>query len=155
MCVCDAAGRQARRVEKEIVVAGTNKMLGGGGFHHVAIRVSDFDASVKFYTQTLGFRPATGWGEGDKRAVMLDTGDGNYLEVFAGGTTEPKPEGTILHIAFRTADVDAAIARVRSAGMEITTEPKSVEIPSQPPLPIRLAFFKGPDGEVVELFQLR
>ena len=64
---------------------GSNSKIGGGGFHHVAIRVYDFDATVRFYTEVLGFTDKVRWGEGDNRAIMLDTGDGNYLEVFAGG----------------------------------------------------------------------
>lgn len=131
-----------------------NQTIGGGGFHHVAIRVHDFEASIRFYTQAIGFKEKICWGEGDKRGIMLDTGDGNYLEIFAGGTKEPKPEGAILHFAFRTDNADAAIERARAAGMEVTVEPKTVDLQSTPgPTPIRIAFFKGPDGEVVEFFQ--
>ena len=36
-------------------MAGNNASIGGGGFHHVAIRAHDFDASVKFYSEALGF----------------------------------------------------------------------------------------------------
>ena len=135
-------------------MAGSNAAIGGGGFHHVAIRAHDFDASVRFYTAALGFRERIAWGEGDKRAVMLDTGDGNYLEVFAGGKAGAKPEGAILHLAIRTADCDAALARARAAGAQVTMEPAAIDIPSRPgPTPVRIAFFKGPDGEVIELFQ--
>jgi glyoxylase I family protein len=134
-------------------MAGQNKTIGGGGFHHVAIRSRDFDASVRFYTQALGFVEKIRWGEGPKRAIMLDTGDGNYLEIFANGSAEPKPEGAIIHFAIRTDNVDAAVERARSAGAEVTIEPKDVLIQSTPqPTPVRLAFCKGPDGEVIEWF---
>ena len=134
---------------------GHNAAIHGGGFHHVAIRVHDFDASVRFYTEALGFTERIRWGEGEKRACMLDTGDGNYLEVFAGGPAAPKPEGTIFHFALRTSDVDAAIERARGAGAEVTTEPTSLEIQSDPPQPVRLAFCKGPDGELIEFMDAR
>src|SRR5829696_4145833 len=88
---------------------GTNATIGGGGFHHVAVRVPDWDAAITFYKDVLGFKERIAWGEGDKRAVMLDVGDGAYLEVFAGGTTPPEEDGPILHIAFRTDNVDAVI----------------------------------------------
>ena len=133
---------------------GTNEALTGGGFHHVAVRVADWDAAMRFYKEGLGFTERISWGEGDKRAAMLDTGDGNYLEVFAGGTSASRPEGAMLHVALRTNDCDAAIARVRAAGGEITAEPKDVTIPSRPaPTPARIAFCRGPAGEVIEFFQ--
>lgn len=134
-------------------MAGTNKKIGGGGFHHIAMRVKDFDASVRFYTEGLGCVPTLAWGQGEKRAVMLDTGDGGCVELFAGGTPEPKPEGQLLHFALRTGDCDAATAQARQAGAEITMEPKTVEIPSQPMTPVRISFCKGPDGEIIEFFQ--
>jgi glyoxylase I family protein len=38
--------------------------------------------------------------------------------------------------------------------MEVTIETKTITIPSTPqPTPITIAFFKGPDGEVIELFE--
>jgi glyoxylase I family protein len=134
----------------------SNTALPGCGFHHVAIRAWDFDRSVAFYTEVLGFRHKIGWGEKPGRAVMLDTGDGNYLEIFEGKTTEGhKPEGAILHFALRVDDCDAALERARAAGALVTMEAKDVSIPSSPtgPTPVRIAFIKGPDGETIEFFQ--
>jgi glyoxylase I family protein len=107
-----------------------NTTIGGGGFHHVAIRAYDWDKSVKFYMEALGFEEKIRWGEGPERGIMLDTGDGNYLEIFANGSGEPKPEGCIIHFALRTDDCDAAVERARAAGAVITTEPKDVVIQS-------------------------
>ena len=144
---------------------GTNVAIAGGGFHHVAIRVFDFDASLKFYTDGLGFRRRYGWGadgraqgERDTRAAMLDTGDGNYLELFAGGTRpygSAPPEELLLHVAFRTTDTDAATERARNAGAVVTQEPKSV-VPShaeEPAQTFRISFVRGLDGELIEFFQ--
>lgn len=131
---------------------GNNKTIGGGGFHHLAIRVKDFDKSVKFYTLGLGFREVMSWGEGDKRATMLDTGDGSCMEIFAGGGG-PKPIGIVEHFALNTTNCDAALERARAAGAVVTKEPFSLAIPSTPPVPVRIAFCDGPDGEVIEFFQ--
>lgn len=127
------------------------------GFHHVAIRARDFDKSRQFYVEALGFREKIRWGEAPKRAVMLDAGAGDYVEIFERPHQGPAPEGEepiILHFALRTDDTDAAIAQARAAGAVVTVEPKDVTIASTPgPTPVRLAFCKGPDGEVIEFFQ--
>ncbi|WP_005036720.1 VOC family protein [Holophaga foetida] len=126
---------------------------GIAGFHHVAIRVSDFDRSLAFYTTVLGFPLARTWGEGEGRGALLDAGSGNYLEVFAGGTPPLKPEAHWFHLALRSRDCAGLLERVRAAGAPVTVEPKDIVIPSAPPLPARIAFFTGPDGESIELFQ--
>jgi glyoxylase I family protein len=128
------------------------------GFHHAALRARDFDASVTFYREGLGMTPAIAWGQGDSRAVMLDTGNGNHLEVFAGGAAHPtrspgESEPPLLHIAFRTRSCDASFARARAAGAVVVAEPKTVTIPSDPPTTVRIAFCTGPDGETIEFFQ--
>ena len=133
---------------------GTNTKLAGGGFHHVAMKVRDFDKSVAFYIEGLGFAPAKVWGKSGNRAMMMDTGDGSYLEIFEGRTGETG-DGAVLHFALRTGDCDAAMEAVRKTGAEVTVEPKDVDIASNPVFPVRIAFFKGPDGEIVELFQER
>ena len=87
---------------------------------------------------------------------MLDTGDGNYLENDEDPDFHPTPDGAILHLALRTADTDATLARVRAAGMKVTMEPKAVAIQTTNgfgPVPIRIAFFAGPGGEIIESFQ--
>ena len=64
-----------------------NSIIHGASFHHVALKVNDFDASLAFY-KALGFEVFKYWGEGDSRAAMLDIGSGEYFEVFAGGSNE-------------------------------------------------------------------
>jgi catechol 2,3-dioxygenase-like lactoylglutathione lyase family enzyme len=133
-----------------------NPVLGGGGFHHVAIKTRDWDRTMKFYQDTLGFRVKIGWNAAPKRAIMLDTGDGNYLEVFEDLAFAPPPGGSIVHIALRTTRLDAVMEAVRATGAKITMEPKDVAIAVTTgggPVPARLGFFEGPSGEVVELFQ--
>lgn len=133
----------------------TNTLLGGGGFHHVALRVVDFDLSVRFY-RDLGFVPVRDWGESPKRAAMLDSGDGTVIEIFEGGSPDTPSEGRIIHFALRTSDCDAAQALAISAGAVETMAPKDVTIPSRPaPLDVRISFVKSPSGELIEFFQER
>jgi glyoxylase I family protein len=136
-------------------MSGNNEKIGGVGFHHLAMRVGDFDKSIKFYTEGLGFKKYIAWGEGNSRAVMLDTGDGNYFEIFAGSSEGEKPEGAFIHVALRTDNCELALKNAVDAGAVVTIEPKDVTISSEPPTPARIAFCKGPDGEVIEFFQHR
>ena len=57
--------------------------MSASGFHHVAIRAVDFDATVQFYTQGLGFKVHYGFSVPGRidRAVFLDAGDGRFVEV--------------------------------------------------------------------------
>ena len=130
------------------------------GLHHVAMRVADFDRSLAFYT-ALGMTTELAWGaknaDGDSRAVMLGCGRGAHLELFAGGAADAKPEGSWIHVALETADCDAAWARALAAGAKPQSE-KPIEADIKgvgtPSARVRIAFCYGPDGEVVEFFQV-
>ena len=133
-----------------------NPILGSGGFHHVCVKTRDWDRTLRFYRETLGCTEKIAWRAAPERAVMLDTGDGNYLEVFEDLAYTPTPNGAVLHFALRTTRLDEVAARVRAAGMKITMEPKGVTIATTNgvgPVPIRIFFCEGPSGEVIEFFQ--
>ncbi len=124
------------------------------GFHHAALKVANFEAVVEFYKKGLGLTEKISWGEGNGRGCMLDCGNGNYMEIFAGGKSGAVPEGAVLHLALRTDDPDAALAQAVAAGAVVTVAPKDVTIPSTPqPTPIRIAFCRGLAGEIIEFFK--
>ena len=125
------------------------------GIHHVSLKakgIEAFEKTVSFYRDILGLSVAKEWGRSpEDRAVMLDTGAG-YIEIFSNAP-DVLPGGTIRHIALDVTDTDAVIAAVRDAGYRITTEPTDIVIPSSEPCPARIAFFIGPLGEEIEIFQ--
>ena len=131
----------------------SNTKIENVGIHHIALAVSDFEASMKFYTEGLGFTQTAAWGEGDDRAAMLDIGNGICFELFANGTAEPQANEKFVHIAFATSDPDSAYKNALAAGAAVHMEPKDVTIASEPPMPVRIAFVKGPDGEILEFFK--
>ncbi len=127
------------------------------GFHHVAIHARDYDKSHAFYTDVLGFTPKIAWLHEGLRATMLDVGDGNYLEIFEKPSAPaPDPNQQIIHFALRTDDPDGVLQRARDTGCEVTMEPTDIDIDTTlgpNPVPIRICFFNGPDGESIELFK--
>ncbi len=138
----------------------------GNGFHHVAVRAIDFDATLRFYVEGLGFRvhfPFSVTGRID-RAAFLDAGDGRYVEVFGQGSQiqsegrrrhpdEERTEGALLHFCLRAADTDASYARAISAGGVSRVEPVTRRLSEDPVVEVRIAFVTGPNGEVIEFLQ--
>lgn len=123
------------------------------GLHHIAMNVTDIERSIGFYRDAFGFTQIRRWGDAT-RAAMLDMGDGAILELFERPEAV-RLDGHLVHIALRSADVDADYARALGAGAGEITAPKDVDIPAERPFPVRIAFVKGPDGEPVELFAER
>lgn len=127
------------------------------GIHHVALTPTpaNYDKTVHFYTAVLGMEPVRSWGEGDHRAVMVSTGDNSVMEIMSTGKSDVLPEGPYPHVAFETDAVDELVELVRKEGYEITTEPKDVDIPAEPVYAVRVAFCKGPAGEIIEFFHVK
>jgi len=132
-----------------------NKAIPGLGSHHIAVQTTDYEASVAFYTDVMGMTEVVEFETGGRRAVMLDIGDGSHMELFEPiPGTQPSDDATgdiVFHFALQTTDIEAALERVRAAGMEITVELRTANLG---PLSVSLAFFKGPSGEVVEFMQV-
>ena len=141
-------------------------LTSGNCFHHVAIRAVDFDATVKFYTEGLGFKlhfPFSVPGRID-RAAFLDAGDGRFVEVFGQDSNvqsegrrrqpgEERTEGALLHFCLRAADTDASYARAIAAGASPRVEPVTRRLSEDPLVEVRIAFVTGPNGEVIEFLQ--
>ncbi len=136
------------------------------GFHHVAIRAVDFDATIKFYTDGLGFKVHYGFSVPGRidRAAFLDAGDGRYVEVFGSGSTvqaegrrrrpdEEPTEGALLHFCLRVADVAASYARALAAGAVSRIEPRTAQLNGEQPAEVQIAFVTGPNGEVIEFLK--
>ena len=119
------------------------------GMHHVSMKCADkvlFEKAVAFYKEILGFCEERRWAEG----VMLKEGNAR-LEIFCNGEGI-REQGAIRHFALETKNVDELAAKVKAAGYEVFIEPKNITIESEPQFHARMAFFYGPLGEQVELF---
>ena len=130
-----------------------NEIIKGMGFDHVALKAVNFEESLKFFTEGLGMKFYTQWGEGDGRIAMLDLGDGGILELFAGGAEGPNTN--YIHFAMKVDDVDAAYATAIAAGAKPKSAPKVVPLQSAPvKLTLNCGFVYGPSGEELEFFRI-
>ena len=131
----------------------SNKIIHGMGFHHIALKVKDFEKSLAMY-QALGMEEIVRWGEGKSEIAMLDIGDGGRIELFACGGDEYAVNGKWQHFAMRVDDVEQAYAVALQAGFLPKIAPKIVPLESKPEkISIQIAFVLGADGEEVEFFK--
>ena len=138
-------------------IGNTNTQIPGCGTHHIAVQTSDWDAALRLYQDVLGMPVIARFGTPEREIILVDTGDGSHIELFQPTAGPPKTratsqDDTIFHFALAATDARAAIERVRAAGYEVTVEPKDVKLDT---LDVTVAFFKGPNGEVIEFFELR
>ena len=133
----------------------SNEVIKNAKFHHVAISSFCFDESVEFY-EKLGFKKVSSWGEGEKRGILMDIGDGGFFEIFANGSERPETDPKYVHLAIGTTDTDTAYKAAVAAGGKPKIEPYDHVIPAKPePIKVRLAFLWGPSGELIEFFAYR
>ncbi|MBN1563667.1 MAG: VOC family protein [Anaerolineae bacterium] len=133
-----------------------NTIIPGCGTHHIAIQARDLDESLKLYRDVLGMPVVAEFGSPERKIMLLDTGDGSHIELFQPTAATPQPGSAapndpVLHFALATTDTRAVTEIVREAGYTITVEPKDVDLGA---LQVTIAFFEGPSGEVIELFQV-
>lgn len=119
------------------------------GIHHVSMRCRDtelFAETKHFYRDVLGLEISREWEKG----FMAETGN-CWIEIMLGGKISEET-GIIRHFAFFTDTPDELIETVRNAGYEIMEEPHDICIHSDPKIPARIAFCRGPLGEEIEFF---
>lgn len=130
-----------------------NNVIKGCGLHHIALQTQNWDASLRLYRDTLGMKEVARFGTPEAPIALFDMGDGTHMELFAPKTdtaTNAPANQPIIHMALATTDTRASLERVKEAGYEITVEPKDVTLDG---MDVTIAFFKGPNEEIIEFFQ--
>jgi lactoylglutathione lyase len=137
---------------------------------HIGLCVSDLEASLRFYTEGLGFEVAEGFDVGDEVANTLEVErgvvlrsqmiqkDGMKIELL--GWTSPQPFGVpsssrgqigLTHLSFNVVDMPAVEQRLVEMGGGVVESTRT-----KMPFPggaMHLLFLTDPDGTRVELME--
>lgn len=121
--------------------------------HHIAIIVSDYEASKDFYVNKLGFQIVRENYRPERNDWKLDlkVNETTELEIFGvknppARVTRPEAAG-LRHLAFFTDNIEKTVAELKEKG--IVTEPIRVDEFSGE----KFTFFADPDGLPIELHE--
>lgn len=110
--------------------------------HHVSLNISDVERALPFYRDVMGFavldRPDFSFG-----GAWLDAGGGRQIHLIEAEV----PDDHGQHVAFLVDDIDAVVAAIRLAGVDVGDPSEVVDTG------IRQAFLADPDGNRLELNQ--
>ena len=120
------------------------------GLAHIGIKVRDMAASLKFYTEVLGFEKTGEQIFGTSHLAFLNIGT-CLLELIQGAQYEERTAGQVDHIADEVKGIEALVETLKSKGVQFLSDEVSVA----PGLldGVKNIFFVGPDGERFEFFE--
>ncbi|MEK3720336.1 VOC family protein [Paenibacillus sp. FSL H8-0034] len=137
------------------------------GIAHVAIQAKNYQATILFYTEVLGFKVGHHWSLPSfqiKEASMLVSPDQRTcIEIFDNEAVIPAQgkkatseaeiaHGALLHLAFYVDNVDDMYHKALTHGASTYIEPGQLSL-GEPPLVVKNAVIYSPNGEVIEFIE--
>ena len=124
------------------------------GFHHVAIIVSDYERSKRFYTDVLGAQVIAETYRAERQSYKLDLcfADGSQIELFSFPSPPNRPSMPeacgLRHLAFKVNDIQSAVDFLREKG--VACEPvRTDELTGK-----QFTFFRDPDNLPLEIYTI-
>lgn len=131
---------------------------------HTMVRVTDIDASLRFYCEGLGLQQVGRYDSEEGRFTLVFLASPEDIERHGGFPEDARPTSTTIpmielthnwdpedyaggrnfgHMAYRVDDIYSACETLQSIGVTI----------NRPPRDGRMAFVRSPDGISIELLQ--
>jgi lactoylglutathione lyase len=115
---------------------------------HTMVRVTDIDASLRFYVEALGLKELSrkDYPQGRYTLVFLSAPGDESAQVELTHNWDPQAYGggrNFGHLAYAVDDIYATCERLRAHGVTI----------NRPPRDGRMAFVRSPDNISIELLQ--
>jgi catechol 2,3-dioxygenase-like lactoylglutathione lyase family enzyme len=117
------------------------------GTHHVALCTPNFEKLCDFYINTLGLRQV---GSFTGKRIIFVTAGTTTIEIIERLEPMDKNRQGWVHFAFQVADIAAVHKELIEKGITFHIEPRL--FPETSPA-VKLAFFKDPDGNELELVE--
>ena len=107
-------------------------------------------ASLKFYTEVLGFEKTGEQMFGTSHLAFLNAGT-CILELIQGAQYEERTAGQVDHVAVEVKGIEALVEKLKAQGVQFLSD----EVKVAPGLldGVKNIFFVGPDGERFEFFE--
>lgn len=121
--------------------------------HHIAVICSDYQRSLDFYTQVLGFRILAEHYRKERQSYKTDLalGDKYVIELFSFPSPPRRathPEATGLrHLAFEVENLEGEVCELNRLGIA-HEEVRTDEFTGK-----RFLFLQDPDGLPIELYE--
>ncbi|MBI3970848.1 MAG: VOC family protein [Chloroflexi bacterium] len=148
----------------------------GVPFHHVAFRVADLDASIRWYGEAFGAREVFRMVNdvGAPNLVYLEFAPGQNIELFPNGKNrieEPAQSIGYRHLCLRVDDIHATLEHLAGMGVTPRNPANTVRIrpagqtggasaartytrAAEGTVMVTLAFIADPDGNQIELLEI-
>ncbi|WP_060673985.1 VOC family protein [Rossellomorea vietnamensis] len=114
--------------------------------HHIGMNVKDLERSKEFYQSHFGFEKEMVFKWGSENILFLKKGDCR-LELIEEPGEDDGMKRTFLHLALAADDLEKEVEFVKYKGL----------LPVEGPLLLengwKVAFFLGPDGEIIEFIE--
>ncbi len=117
------------------------------GIAHLCIRVTDLDATERFYCGALGMKKAFDFlREGETVGFYLAVGNGTYIEFFRREPGADAGAELIAHLCLEVDSIDETAKQLVAAGVAITEKKLGADHAWQ-------AWITDPDGVRIELHE--
>lgn len=129
--------------------------------NHVGIRVPDYEAAKRWWTEKLDFRVIHEWPYADEKLAYLTPANDNsfWVEILAGGKLKPQPTYKDLaesleapglhHICIHVKNIEKTVAELKKRGVTIVGDIFYLKDITR-----KLAFIADPWGNLIELSEV-
>jgi lactoylglutathione lyase len=113
---------------------------------HVAVAVSDLEASTRFYTEGFGFERGPTFESSDEVAAVSEVQAPVRMR-----SSQTRNQRGLTHLSFEVDDIAATEGRLLELGG--ASLPDARVLIDKGPVPISIVFLADPDGTRIELLQ--